>query len=123
MNAYDVGNARWLFRGRITGAWEPPPEQFATRFPAWIRAVVWVLILLLLPWLTAPATHIALESKSNVASLVLLLAYTGVDMLTVLILTGFRVAGAGPLLLLVGATAIALGYNYWACEAIAERSR
>ncbi len=124
--AYDLRHGSELLRKSISAKWEPDAiakgcESFLNLHPA-IKILVWLAMVGLLPWVTAPATHRTLERKSNLAGFLLLTVYTAVDLLCGLILAGFAVVGAANSLWLVGAFLLCAAYNYWACETIGKRA-
>jgi hypothetical protein len=122
---YDVRSGEWLVRSSFTGTWEVGAAERATHRisevrPFW-RFVGWLLFVLMLPWATAFATHYALERRSNIASFTVITGYTVVGMAVALLLIGFSLTGGLSWLSFLIAFLFTAGYNYWACEKIAER--
>jgi len=119
---YDLRQGNELIKKTVSADWESGVVARGRRglinmHPA-LKILIWLAIVGLLPWVSSPATHHVLERKSNLASFVLLTAYTAVDLLCGLVLAGFHIAGAANSLWLVGAFVLCAGYNYWACEKI-----
>ena len=88
-----------------------------------LRILVWVAAALLLPLVTAPIIRRLTAIESNGVNLTLLAAYTLVDVLFALLLTGFWVATLWTTLLLLAALVGSLWYNYRVATAIDELSR
>ncbi len=123
---YDVRSGEWLVRSSFTGQWEPGRIERAGRQvqavgPFW-RFAMWLAFVLLLPWVTAFATHYALERRNNVAGFAVVTGYTVMDMAVALLLVGFTLAGGLPWFKFLVAFLFSGGYNYWACERIAGRA-
>ena len=121
--AYDLRSGRWLLRDRVTGAWQPGFFDKIAELPWWARLLIWSVFTLALPWGTAFLTHAVLARKSNFAGLCLLAGYIAADMLLAFVLTGFEVVGTWSALRFIMAFLLCTGYNYWACERIADRAR
>ena len=117
--AYDVRKGQWIVKDTVTETWYPNPVDHAMdairHTKRGYRITLWIVTVLLLPWITAFATHKVLERKSNLASFVLIVIYTVADMALAMALAG-GVLGGFKLLTLFVVTA---GYNFWACEKIA----
>jgi len=119
---YDLRQSNELIKKSVSAQWESGVvargrRGFINMHPA-LKVLIWLAIVGLLPWVTSPATHHALERKSNLAGFVLLTAYTAVDLLCGLVLAGFHIAGAANSLWLIGAFLLCAGYNFWTCEKI-----
>lgn len=125
--AYDLRPGAWVVRETLTGTWTPNAIQQAGRrmqqTSPLARAAIWLAAVALLPWLTAFATHRALERKSNASSFAVLSLYTIVGLALALALSGFDVQGGGAAVKLLFAFIVCAAYNFWACERIAERAR
>lgn len=118
----DLRSGDWLLQQTLTGTWQPSIlDQLRSPAPPWLRLVVWVLIVVALPWVTAFLTHWTIEKKSNQASAFLVLAYSTMALLLAALFLGFSLEGATSWLLLTGAVVLAGSYSWWACERIAER--
>ena len=122
---YDMRAGKWLHRGPLRGAWQPGVLEksldSAVGTNPFVRLLVWVGLVALLPWLTAFAIHATLEKKSNLSSFVLLTIYTAVDLVLGFLIAGLSLSGtAGGIVLIVGFVACT-SYNYWACERIAAK--
>jgi hypothetical protein len=76
------------------------------------RIFIWVAFTLLLPLVSFPLIRRLLSEDSNLLNLVLLLAYTIVDMLFALLLTGFWIPTVWTAGILVLALAASGYYNY-----------
>lgn len=123
---YDLRSGAWLARTTFTGQWEPgrierAGQQVQAVGPFW-RFIMWLAVVLILPWVTAFATHYALERRSNAISFVVITGYTVLDMALALLLVGFTLAGGLPWFKFLVAFLFSAGYNYWACERIAGRA-
>lgn len=125
--AYDLRPGAWVVRETLTAAWTPNALQQAGRrmqqASPMARLAIWIAVVVLLPWLTAFATHRALERKSNFSSFVVLGSYTLAGVALAMALTGFAVQGGGAAARLLFALVLCALYNYWACERIADRAR
>ena len=125
--AYDARVGQWLMKEPVRATWRPTLAQRVRDTlrgtNRLTRLAVWLLFAGLLPWVTAPATRRVLERKSNRASFILLTVYTGLDLLLAFALAGFRVVGPRNGLVLAVLLLLCAGYNFWACERIAERER
>ncbi|MFH0909594.1 MAG: hypothetical protein V1929_12610 [bacterium] len=122
--AYDTRPSQWLTRDTFEATWKPTFVEKTLdgvrQSSPLTRLLIWLAFVALLPWATAFATQWALERKSNFTSFIVVSAYTVIDLAAALALTGFSVAGGGPWLKFLTAFAVAAGYNFWACERIAE---
>lgn len=121
LQAFDIETKQWLVRDNFSGVHNPPGGPLK-RWPVWLRLLTWVVVVVVLPWVSAPATFWAVEQKRNSASLMVVAAYVAVDMLVAWALTGFaRSGGIGWRLTL--AFIVSALYTYVACEAVAARAR
>ncbi len=125
--AYDCRSGAWLVRDTFEGDWKPNvAEKVAARVLGLSprgRFLVWLVVVLALPWATFWGTAWALRRASNAASFVLILVYTMVGLLLAVALSGFRVTEPGAWWRFFAAMAFCALYNYWACERIAARQR
>jgi hypothetical protein len=76
------------------------------------RIFIWVAFTLLLPLVSLPLIRRLLSEDSNLINLALLLAYTIVDMLFALLLTGFWIPTVWTAIFLILALAGSGYYNY-----------
>lgn len=76
------------------------------------RALVWMLVVLLLPIVTAPIIRRVTEEESNAWNLALLVVYTSIDGVLAFALTGFWVPGVLTATVLLAAFASSAYYNY-----------
>ena len=88
-----------------------------------LRVIIWILFVLLLPLLTSFIVQQALDKKTNLASFMLLAAYTALDLLAALILSGFRILGVGGGLAFIAGLLLCAGYNYFICSRLAKNTR
>lgn len=84
------------------------------------RLLIWVLVVLLLPILTAPLIRRVTEEESNAWNLALLVIYTAIDTGLAFALTGFWVPGLTTALVLIGALLVSAYYNYRIASLIEE---
>jgi hypothetical protein len=122
--AYDLNEGGWIMKREFAAQARPSAAQkfskAASRIhPLW-RLLIWLLVVGLLPWLTAPLIHKTVESKSNIASAALLGFYILVGTLLALLLSGFRVDGVWDGITLILAVAACAVYSYLVSERIAE---
>ena len=124
---YDLNRGEWMYRERLVRTRDAGQdiESAMSRFWSrpWVRVLTWILVVALLPWLTAPLIYRVIEHKSNALSAILLGAYGAADLLLMLALMGFDVSGRNPAILVAAALLAVTIYNYWACEKIAEETR
>lgn len=124
--AYDVKQGKALLNEPLSATWEPTLGSRlggAVRgMNPFLRFVVWLVLVLLLPLVTPFATHWVIEKKSNLASFGLLAAYTVTGLFLALLFAGFRIEGPFRAVTLCLAVAGCGTYNYWVCERIARRS-
>ncbi len=125
--AYDAREGGWLLRETFEGTWQPHLGDKVTErilgLSARGRFILWLAVVLALPWATYWGTHWALQRRNNLASFILIMAYTVAGLLLAVALSGFRVVGAGDWWRMLGALIFAAGYNYWACENIAGKTK
>ncbi len=125
VHAYDTRTGTWLLRDTIAAEWSPSLlESLALRIGGWrwrTRFLIWLLVVLALPWLTLFGTRWALARRSNLASALLLGGYTLAGLVLGVCLRLFTAAGGVSwprfflFFILCGA------YNFWTCERIAGR--
>ena len=84
-----------------------------------LRFILWLNLCLASPWITAYVIRWVLEKRSNVASFVLLTAYTILDLILGMSVAHFRFAGGIGAMMLIALLVLCSGYNYWAGETIA----
>lgn len=82
------------------------------------KLVIWLLFVLVLPFLTIPLIRRVLREDSNAAIFLILSGYTALDTLAAWLLMGGGDLGIWPALLLIAGAAAAGLYNYVACAAI-----
>ena len=124
--AYDVRPGAWVLQKAVTSEWKPNLVNQTMGKVSSLRPrskfVLWILFVLLLPWVTYPLTHWALEKKTNVASFVVISLYTVLDLTLAVLLTGFRIVGGESWLMFLSAFVLSAGYSFWTCERIARRA-
>lgn len=86
----------------------------------WRRVLIWVLLVLLLPIVTAPLIRRITEQESNAWNLVVLIVYTAVDEGVAFALTGLWVPGALTTVVLLAALFSSAYYNYLAASLIED---
>ncbi len=86
------------------------------------RIFIWVAFTLLLPLLTVPLIRRIISVESNLVNLVLLVAYTAVDLALAFFLTGFWIPGIWTAVVLLLALAASALYNYVIASFIEEMS-
>ncbi len=125
--AYDTRSGEWLLREDFSAEWRP---NFAQRTAIGMRGlttkmrfVLWLGVVVLLPWVTAFATQWALARKSNFSSLLVVSGYTLIGLLLALMLARPAAGETIPAWPMIGAFLFSTIYNYWACERVAQRSR
>jgi len=127
LTAYDARKGAVALRDTFTADWRPTiltrlGRAFEGVGPFW-RFILWLGVVLALPWVTRFATVAATGRKSNLASFLLVLAYTIAGLLLAALMTGFQLLGGGQWLRFFGALIICAGYSFWACERIAAAER
>ncbi len=88
------------------------------RLAGWMRLLLWLGFVLLLPWVTWFLPQAAVERKSNGASFALLVFYTAADLFVGYALVGFRIVGVFSGLLLLACLVGCAAYNYRAAQRI-----
>ncbi len=125
--AWDTHRGTLLLRQTVQGQWEPHwsrrfEHQLRSR-PFYQRLLLWLCLVLAMPWITAFATHRVLERKNNAISFALIMSYTLFGTALAIMLNATEAGAPGfwwqTLLALVAAAL----YSFWACEAIARRAR
>jgi hypothetical protein len=124
--AWNVKTGGWALRETFHADWKPSlldkaKDRLGALSPT-VKFVLWLLVILLLPFLTAPVTHWALEKRNNLSSFIVISGYTALGLALGLLIAGNRVLGRGHGLVFLAAFAFCAGYNYWACERIARRA-
>lgn len=124
--AYDCRTGGWLTRDTFAGTWQPGlGERVSDRVLGMgriARLLFWVGVVVALPWATFWGTRWALERRSNLASFLVILAYTGAGLLLAVALSGFALKGGADWGRFFGAFLFCALYNYWACERIALKT-
>ncbi len=125
--AYDTRAGAWLLKDDFTADWKPNVAQRTAiglrGLSGLARLALWLGVVLVFPWVTAFATHWALDRKTNLSSLLVVSGYTLVGLLFALVLVRPALGQGLPGWPLIGAFLFGTIYNYWACERIAERAR
>lgn len=126
LNAWDLQAGEWLVRRTAEADWHPGfGDRMITVFtsaPAWQRTLLWLLIVGLLPWLTAFFPRWARDRRSNYAAALMLASYILVALFLAAAFTGFRATTMGDWLALLSAFAISGVYSYWAAERIVAKN-
>lgn len=117
--AFDVRHGGWLVKDSFTAHWQPGVMDRIRALPLWLRLGLWALLAGLLPWLTAFATHWALEQKQNLASVIIIACYTLADVALAFALGIIRLGHGwlAPVLVVL----LAAAWNWRACERLAKR--
>ena len=97
------------------------PEQLATIWSVLKGVLVWLGLVLVLPWASFFVTGWVVKKKSNVAAALLLIGLTAVDVLFAFYLAGGSVAGALTWMVLLLGFLTAGVYNFLVCEFQAAR--
>jgi hypothetical protein len=79
------------------------------------RLVAVSLFILLAPVMTAPLANRVLDRESNASNLLLLLGYTGLDMLVVHVVGGFSIRGIVSAMVYMFGLLAVFSYNLWTC--------
>jgi len=121
--AYDLEEGGWIMKKEFIAhsklsASAALSGTILKMHPLW-RLLIWLAIVGLLPWLAAPLTHKAVESKSNLASAALLGFYILAGALLALCLSGFEIAGIWDGIKLTVAIVFCAVYSYIVSERIA----
>lgn len=126
IHVYDLENGKTLLNKTIVEKWEPPTSyrirHAVDSLHPIIRFCLWLIFVGLLPLLTAQLTHWIVEKSSNVASFIMLSAYTLLDLIALIILFNFSEPGAGVIAILFLSVACCAGYNFWISERIADNN-
>lgn len=121
---YDVRPSQWLVKDVVTAEYNPTlPERtwdWCKGTRPITRFVTWLLIMLLMPWVTLFATRWALAKKNNTASFMIVSAYTIFAMALAVGLSGVP-GGTAYWMKMLAAFVVAAAYSFWACEQIAAR--
>lgn len=124
LSAYDTHRGEWVLREVFTGEWRPGViegwQATVDSWPIWQRMTLWLVLVLVLPWITPWASKAVLRKESNTASGLLILSYASVNLLTAAFLIGFSLSGFLPWLGFLAASLFAIAYPWWSCERIAS---
>ena len=124
IGGYDTREGRWIVRDSFAGAYSPGFLERRTErlrgTPLWQRAVIWILVVAALPWLTPFATRKAANLKSNFASFMLVVSYGSFALFLGGFLLGFTLEGFLAWIGFLLAAGFAFAYSWWACETIAS---
>jgi hypothetical protein len=119
VRVYELRAGRTLFNESVAA--EVAVQAAGAPRPFRLRhLLIWLLIAALLPWLTAFATHSALERRSNVISAVLVTGYALTDVLLYHWLVGVYAGGGWRLVMWAGLAAGCWAYNWFICEKVAQ---
>ena len=83
----------------------------------WLRLLVWLGVVLALPFVLLPLVLRVLDRESNGANLLLLLGFSSVGLLLAWFLLGLRLGGPVGFGVLTGGAVLALAYNFVVCTA------
>ena len=97
------------------------PEQLETIWSVLKGVLVWLGLVLVLPWASFFVTGWVVKKDSNVAAALLLVGLTAVDVLFAFYLAGWSVAGALTWMVLLLGFLTAGVYNFLVCEFQAAR--
>ena len=122
--AYDVRPGQWLVKDTVTAEYNPSlPERtwdWCKGTKPMTRVIGWLLIVVLMPWVTLFATRWALEKRDNTASFIIVSAYT-VFAMALAVGLGGAPGGTAYWMKMLAAFVFAAAYSFWACERIAAR--
>ncbi|MGC4032492.1 MAG: hypothetical protein QM754_12330 [Tepidisphaeraceae bacterium] len=96
------------------------PDERSAMWHGIGRVLVWLGIVLVLPWATYFVTTAVARRESNAAGVLLILGYTIVDAVILYLLVGAP-AGAFLICAAVLGLLVALTYNLLTCDFVAER--
>jgi hypothetical protein len=97
------------------------PEQLAAIWSVLKGVLVWLGLVIVLPWAAFFATGWVVKRESNLAGALLLLGLTGVDALFAFYLAGWHVEGALTWMVLLLGFLSAGAYNFLVCDFQAAR--
>jgi len=125
VHVFDARETETLSSGVYERDWQPGVMDRASeavrRLPAVARLVIWLAVVLILPWGSARITHRTVAMKRNGASFALLLGYATLGTALALVFMGFEVRGAVGAVKVLAALVLSAAYSFWACERIAAR--
>jgi hypothetical protein len=84
------------------------------------RLVVLALFILLAPVITAPLANRILDKQSNIANLLLLFGYTGLDILAAYMVGAASIGGIWSTIVHLVALLAVFSYNLWICAFLAR---
>lgn len=123
--AYDTRPGVWVFKRDFQGQWQPPPiERLGNRIrelSAAFRFLLWLVFVLVLPWILPWPTWWAVRRQSNAAGFAVVGGFTLAGIAWTLIMTAFSVQGAWAVLRLLLAILILAVYNFLVCERVGAR--
>lgn len=96
------------------------PDERAALWHQVGRVIVWIGVMLVLPWATYFLTTAVVRRESNAAGAGLVTGYTALDVGLLLLLVGSPAATFGVVTFILGGL-VALTYNLLTCDWIAER--
>lgn len=102
--------------------WQMGPEMRGAILSGIWRTVVWIVVAAGLPWLSRLFIGRVLEAGTNWAGVVLIGAYTLINLVLGLILIGGLPSGVWGLTAAVAALAVAGTYNYLVSEYLATQA-
>lgn len=123
LQVFSLQQGRELFNGKISAIKETGAPATRKR-GAWhpvFKFGIWMLFVLLLPWIGRPLLGWVLEKKSNWISLLLLGTYSTLDLLAAFFLLNLRVCGWVQSLTVVLLLLCSMAYNTVVCESIGKR--
>jgi hypothetical protein len=102
--------------------WRLPPGDRAALWSMARGALIWLAMVLVLPWALFFMPAWAVRKERNWISAVLLLAYLAVDVVFAFYLAGWRAGSSWQRGALLVGFAVAGFYNFVVCEYLAQRS-
>jgi hypothetical protein len=122
--AYDVRDGKMKAAETVEGSWRPDVfrrmRAKVLSVSAVVRLIIWLAVVLALPWIARPATRWAVGRKSNAAAFAVLAAHVLVGVSLAFVLSGAGPAGFWGWTRFWGAFVFASVYSFWACDRIAR---
>ncbi len=107
----------------LTGYWfYKHPEQIGHLWQLIKGALLWLGIVLLLPWASFFAVGWVVKRESNLIAAAMLIGYLVIDVVSALWIAGWSVSGTLSWAVLVLGFMVAGIYNFVVCDFLAERA-
>lgn len=123
-NAYDTRTSEWLVAGVYESTWTPSTVTRAglriRNLPGLIKWLIWLALIISLPWLAAPLIHRTVEQKNNLRSFLTLGSLTLLNLIPALLFWEFDLNRPGGVIRLLALLIICSIWNWWAAEKIAD---